>query len=148
MLGLEGDLRVTDINFERELNLQVALRAASLGKVGGLPMTPYEKVLLPHLGDETISCEVPAQLIAGTLDFRESWWKDMQKKRAGSLEHMLEVLVTGWDDYKQSDRWLIIEKAILEKVRYSVVRSLPSSSACPSQMMAPTARQVIACFAS
>jgi hypothetical protein len=119
MATLPGEVAVSGTAYERDLNLAIAVREASLGKVGGIPMVPCEAVLVPELCDSAEMSLVPQHLIAGVVDFREMLINDIEK-RATTLAKQLDVLRTNWEAYSQCDRFLAIEKSIMEKAQSSV----------------------------
>jgi hypothetical protein len=120
MATLPGEVAISGTAYERDLNLAIAVREASLGKVGGIPMLPCEAVLVPELCDSAEMSLVPQHLIAGVVDFREMLINDIEKKRATTLAKQLDVLRTNWEAYSQCDRFLAIEKSIMEKAQSSV----------------------------
>ena len=83
---MPGTVVVTSTTFERDLHLAVLVRECSLGKVGGIPMLPCERVLRPDLIDSTDKSIVPEHLITGVIDFREMYISDMEKTRRHARE--------------------------------------------------------------
>ena len=148
--GMQGDTIVTDPGFEGDLHLQVALREAALGRVNGIKVLKHEKLLMQHV-DATSTCLVPPHLISGIQDFRDMFAKDIENKKANTCETILGVLLAGWDDYKACDRWVLIERAILESstatletmVRKQVLQVLPSEESTEKLLPENVALEVI-----
>lgn len=117
LAGITSKVPVGSTAFERDMHLQVALRQASLGKEDGIPLLPHEEALCPHLLQGAGKYTGPPKLISGIGDFRNMFKADVKKKNAFTLEKQLDLLRLNWDSYVGCNRYIVIEKAIMEQAQ-------------------------------